>query len=72
MKRFRFGTALLGLAFALAFGLSARPSSANEEVAIDEAAGKKCTCVYQSGSAGVIENNDCVVQDCWIPLPGGN
>ncbi len=67
MKRFRFVTAFLGLAFVLVFGLSASPSSASEE-----AAGKKCTCVYQSGSAGVIENNDCVVQDCWIPLPGGD
>jgi hypothetical protein len=35
-----------------------------------EDAGKKCNCVYtQSGGSGVIENNDCVVQDCWYEIP---
>jgi hypothetical protein len=67
MKRLRVVSALLALTATLAFGIASKPSYASEE-----AAGKKCTCVYQSGSAGVIENNDCVVQDCWIPLPGGN
>ncbi len=31
--------------------------------------GKKCNCIYtESGGYGVIENNDCVVQNCWIEL----
>jgi hypothetical protein len=61
MKRIKVVSALLALMATLAFGIASKPSSAME-------AGKKCTCVYQSGSAGVIENNDCVVQDCWVPI----
>lgn len=61
MKRIRVFGALLGLLATLAFGVASSSSSAM-------VAGKKCTCVYQSGSAGVIENNDCVVQDCWVPI----
>lgn len=64
MRRIRFTAVLIALLTALAFGVASKPSSAMEE------AGKKCTCVYQSGSAGVIENNDCVVQDCWVPIGG--
>ncbi|HEX8130519.1 MAG TPA: hypothetical protein VF527_15565 [Pyrinomonadaceae bacterium] len=64
MKKIKFVFALLAVFSALSFGLVLQPTSS----AAEAAAGKKCTCVYQSGSAGVIENNDCVVQDCWIPI----
>jgi hypothetical protein len=30
--------------------------------------GKKCNCRYTSGDYGVIENNDCKVQDCWLEI----
>ena len=61
MRRIKVVSALLALMATLAFGIASKSGSAME-------AGKKCTCVYQSGSAGVIENNDCVVQDCWVPI----
>lgn len=61
MKRIRVFGALLGLLATLAFGVASSPGSAME-------AGKKCNCAYQSGSFGVLENNDCVVQDCWLPI----
>lgn len=67
MKQMKFALSLLAVFSALSFGIFLEPSSAQEQ-SIQAGAGKKCTCVYQSGSAGVIENNDCVVQDCWIPI----
>jgi hypothetical protein len=62
MKQIKFVLALLAVFSALSFGLALEPSYASA------GAGKKCNCQYQSGVYGVIENNDCVVQDCWLPI----
>jgi hypothetical protein len=40
----------------------------NSQVASAEEAGSKCTCQYQNGEFGVIRNNDCIVENCWLPI----
>lgn len=39
----------------------------NSQVAFAES-GSKCTCQYQNGEFGVIRTNDCVVENCWLPI----
>lgn len=34
----------------------------------EAAAGVKCNCTYTNGDLGVIKNNDCSVENCWVPI----
>ncbi|HEX8922734.1 MAG TPA: hypothetical protein VF766_14760 [Pyrinomonadaceae bacterium] len=66
MKQIRLTMALLALFVTLGVGFTSTSSMAAEEEIV--AAGERCNCKYQSGSLGVIKNNDCEVVNCWTPL----
>jgi hypothetical protein len=34
----------------------------------EAAVGVKCNCVYTQGGPGVIRENDCVLENCWVPI----
>jgi hypothetical protein len=59
--------ALLALFVTLGVGFNSTSSTVAAEADL-VAAGEKCNCQYQSGSYGVIRDNDCVVVNCWRPI----
>ena len=61
MKRIKIALSIAALAGTVGAVSMSSVTSANE-------AGSKCDCQYQSGAYGVIQNNDCIVVNCWRPL----
>jgi hypothetical protein len=34
----------------------------------EAAVGVKCNCMYTQTGPGVIKDNDCVLENCWVPI----
>jgi hypothetical protein len=64
MRRTGFALLLLVLCVTVIASLPVTSSA-------DPDPGVKCTCTYpDTGELGVIKDDDCIVQHCWVPIGG--